>query len=83
MPDGFSRNKGLAMIDANSMKLIREVNLFGDDSEWNEIRSIEMYHPDTLWIGTNASLLWFDTKSGSMAGYWMRKNIHGLPVLQL
>jgi ligand-binding sensor domain-containing protein len=60
----FSRTKGLAIIDARTMKLIREINLFGNDNDWNEIRSIEMYHPDTLWIGTNASLVWYDTKSG-------------------
>jgi hypothetical protein len=60
----FSRTKGLAIIDARTMKLIREVDLFGNDSDWNEIRSIEMYHPDTLWIGTNASIVWYDTKSG-------------------
>jgi ligand-binding sensor domain-containing protein/two-component sensor histidine kinase len=60
----FSRTKGLAIIDARTMQLIREIDLFGKDSEWNEIRSIEMYHPDTLWIGTNSSLVWFDTKSG-------------------
>ena len=60
----FSRTRGLAIIDANTMKLIREVDLFGNDNAWNEIRSIEMYHPDTLWIGTNESLVWYDTKSG-------------------
>ncbi len=60
----FSRSKGLAIIDARTMKLIRDVDLFGPDSGWNEIRSIEMYHADTLWLGTNASLVWYDTKSG-------------------
>jgi hypothetical protein len=60
----FSRNKGLAIIDATTMKLIHEVDLFGNDNDWNEIRSIEMYHPDTLWIGTNASLVWYDIPSG-------------------
>jgi len=60
----FSRTKGLAIIDAKTMKLIREVNLFGKDNDWNEIRSIEMYHPDTLWIGTSSSLLWYDIQSG-------------------
>ena len=30
---------------------------------WNEIRSIQMYHPDTIWIGTNAGLLWLDTRT--------------------
>ncbi|HEY3386335.1 MAG TPA: histidine kinase [Saprospiraceae bacterium] len=60
----FSRSKGLAIIDANTMKLIKEIDFFGKDSEWNEVRSIEMYHPDTLWIGTNSSMVWYDTKSG-------------------
>ncbi len=60
----FSRTKGLSIINANTMKLIREVDLFGNDSPWNEIRSIEMYHTDTLWIGTNANLVWYDTQSG-------------------
>jgi hypothetical protein len=40
--------KGLAIIDARTMKLIREVNFFGNDSDWNEVRTIEMYHPDAL-----------------------------------
>ena len=22
-----------------------------------------MYHPDTIWIGTNAGLLWLDTRT--------------------
>jgi hypothetical protein len=61
----FSRSKGLAIIDARTMKLNRDINLFGDDSDWNEVRTIEMYHPDTLWIGTNRSILWLDTKSGN------------------
>ena len=60
----FSRDKGLVIIDARTMKLIREINLFGNDSDWNEVRTIEMYHPDTLWIGTNAGVVWFDTHSG-------------------
>lgn len=59
----FSLSKGLAIIDLAGMKKIKEINFFNDGSNWNEIRSIESYHPDTLWIGTNGGLLWFDTKS--------------------
>ena len=59
----FSSSKGLSIIDPVSMRVIREIDFFSDRSSWNEIRSIEMYHPDTLWIGSNGGLLWFDTQS--------------------
>lgn len=59
----FAYNKGIAVIDATTMKLIREIDLFSENTSWNEIRSIEMYHPDTLWIGTNSGLAWLDTKT--------------------
>ena len=59
----FSYSKGLAIIDAASMKLIKEIDFFAANSVWNEVRSIQMYHPDTLWISTTAGLLWFDTRS--------------------
>ena len=61
----FSYNKGFAIIDATNMKLIKEINFFDKKSQWNEIHSIEMYHTDTLWVGTNIGLLWYDTKSGT------------------
>ncbi|MFN8290287.1 MAG: histidine kinase [Chitinophagaceae bacterium] len=59
----FAYNKGLAVIDAATMKVIKDIDLFSGNSSWNEIRSIEMYHPDTLWLGTNSGLAWFDTKT--------------------
>lgn len=59
----FSYSKGLAMIDPATMKLIKEIDIFSAGSNWNEVKSIEMYHPDTLWIGTSAGVIWFDTKT--------------------
>jgi ligand-binding sensor domain-containing protein len=59
----FSHSKGLAIIDPGTMKLIKEIDFFSDKTTWNEVRSIEMYHPDTLWLGTSGGLLWFDTKT--------------------
>ena len=59
----YSHNKGLAIIDPLTMKLIKEIDFFSDKTNWNEIRSIEMYHTDTLWLGTSGGLLWFDTRS--------------------
>lgn len=59
----FSLTNGFAIINAANMQLIKEIDFAGKKSQWNEIQSIEMYHPDTLWIGTNTGLLWFDTKS--------------------
>ena len=59
----YSLNKGLVIIDTSGMKEIKEIDFFGGNNAWTEILSMEMYHPDTLWIGTNAGLLWFDTKT--------------------
>ncbi|MBC7886903.1 MAG: histidine kinase [Ferruginibacter sp.] len=59
----FSYSKGLAIINPLSMKLIKEIDFFSDNTIWNEVRGIQMYHPDTLWISTSAGLLWFDTRS--------------------
>jgi hypothetical protein len=59
----FSNTKGFAIINPDDMRLIKEIDFFGTKSQWNEIQSIEMYYPDTLWIGTNTGLLWYDTKS--------------------
>ncbi len=59
----FSLYKGLAIINASGMQQEKEITFYGGNNSWNEIRSIEMYHPDTLWIGTNAGILWFDTKT--------------------
>ncbi len=59
----YAFSKGLVIIDAGSMKILKEIDIFSGNSNWNEIRSIEMYHPDTLWMGSNGGLLWFDTKT--------------------
>jgi len=60
----FAHSKGLSVIDAVTMKVIKDIDLFSNNSNFNEIRNIEMYHPDTLWLGSNGGLLWFDTKTG-------------------
>jgi len=59
----YSRYTGLVIFDTGTMKPIKLFNFYGPFSAWNEVRSIQMYHPDTLWIGTTAGFLWFDTKT--------------------
>ncbi|MBL7740757.1 MAG: histidine kinase [Chitinophagaceae bacterium] len=59
----FSRYNGLIIIDTATKQLEKRVEFYGRDNFWNEVASIQMYHPDTLWIGTNGGILWFDTKS--------------------
>ncbi|MFN2458922.1 MAG: histidine kinase [Chitinophagaceae bacterium] len=54
---------GLVIADVNTMKAEKEIKFFSDNNMWNEVRSIQMYHPDTLWIATTAGLLWFDIKT--------------------
>lgn len=59
----FSQSKGLTIINPQTMKMEQEIDFFSTKSGWNEVRSIEMYHPDTLWIGTSKGILWLDTKT--------------------
>lgn len=60
----YSRHHGLHLIDAATLQPIKAVQFYGNDVAWNEIMSISMYHKDTLWVGTWAGLLWYDTKNG-------------------
>lgn len=59
----YSRDVGLVIIDTSSMQIIKQIPFYGTGNGWNEIFSVQMYHPDTLWLGTYEGLLWFDTKS--------------------
>jgi two-component sensor histidine kinase len=59
----LSQNKGLVMLNATTMKAEKKFEFYGKNSSWNEIRSIQMYYTDTLWIGTHGGLLWLDTKT--------------------
>ncbi|MBL7743974.1 MAG: histidine kinase [Chitinophagaceae bacterium] len=59
----FSRYNGLMIIDTATMQLEKRIEFYGRDNFWNEVASIQMYHPDTLWLGTNGGTLWFDTKT--------------------
>jgi ligand-binding sensor domain-containing protein/two-component sensor histidine kinase len=59
----FSRYYGLVIADTATMKIEKRIQFYGSNTMWNEIYSMQMYHPDTLWLGTNSGLLWFDIKS--------------------
>lgn len=61
----YSRISGLLVLDTATMKIEKRIHFFGMDNKWNEIISVQMYNPDTLWLGTNAGMLWFDTKTFS------------------
>ena len=58
----FSRTLGFIIADANTMQIEKQIQ-FDEHWAWNEVRSIQMYHPDTLWIGTNTGIIWLDTKT--------------------
>ncbi len=59
----FSRFNGLVIMDTSNMIIEKRIEFFGKDNMWNQISSVQMYHPDTLWLGTNAGILWFCTKT--------------------
>ena len=75
----FSLSKGLLIADAATGKQVAQIDFYGKNNQWNEIRSIQMYHPDTLWIGTNAGPLWFDTKTYKYGKLFSEKNYNGNP----
>jgi ligand-binding sensor domain-containing protein/two-component sensor histidine kinase len=59
----YSLNKGLVILNKSTMQLEKQIDFYGGNNGWNEILSMEMYHADTLWLGTNTGILWFDTKT--------------------
>ena len=59
----FSLYRSLLVLDPQNMQVQKEIEFYGGNNGWNEIISIEMYYPDTLWLGTLAGILWFDTKT--------------------
>jgi ligand-binding sensor domain-containing protein/two-component sensor histidine kinase len=59
----FSRTNGLVIIDTATGQVVKHMEFYGRNNAWNEINSVIMYHPDTLWLGTSLGPLWFDTKS--------------------
>lgn len=59
----YSRDVGMVVIDTGTMEIIHKVHFNIVKNLGNEISSMEMYHPDTIWVGSNAGLLWFDTKT--------------------
>lgn len=59
----YSLYKGLVIINEATMQPEKQINIFGSNNSYNEILSIQMYHPDTLWLGTNGGMIWLDTKT--------------------
>ncbi len=55
--------KGFIIADTITGKALKQFEFYGKNNAWNEISSIKMYYKDTLWIGTNAGILWFDIVS--------------------
>lgn len=54
---------GLLVLDEKTKQVQKRVSFFQQPSAWNEIISIQRYHGDTLFIGTQNGLLWYDTQS--------------------
>lgn len=59
----FSSRNGLLILDRQTKKLERSITFYESADGWNEIRSMQIYHPDTIWLGTNSGILWLDTRS--------------------
>lgn len=59
----FARQSGLMILDTATMLPLANLSFYGNNSQFNEVLSIQMYHNDTLWLGTFGGLIWLDTKT--------------------
>ena len=59
----YSLDVGLVIIDMTTMQIEKKMQFYGKGNISNEIFSMQMYSQDTLWLGSGAGLMWFDTKS--------------------
>ncbi|MGB4845846.1 MAG: two-component regulator propeller domain-containing protein, partial [Ferruginibacter sp.] len=74
-------NGGLSVINPASMQIEKHIQFYGGNNRWNEILSIQMYHPDTLWLGTSQGPLWLDTKTYSYGKLFKEKDSLWVSVL--
>jgi ligand-binding sensor domain-containing protein/putative methionine-R-sulfoxide reductase with GAF domain len=56
-------DKGLQIINAQTLQIEKTIAFFNNKDEWNEILSIQQYYADTLWISTNMGILWFNVQN--------------------
>lgn len=52
---------GLIALDIRTMEILKEFD-FGV-AKSNVVYSMEMYHPDTIWMGTAENMMWLHTKT--------------------
>jgi ligand-binding sensor domain-containing protein/putative methionine-R-sulfoxide reductase with GAF domain len=64
-------DSSLMIINANTLQIEKKIVFSNLKDEWREIQSIQQYHSDTLWMGTNAGLVWFNTKNYTYGKYNM------------
>ncbi len=56
-------DSGLVIVNTITLKIEKKIILFDANDSWNEIRSIQQYYKDTLWIATNAGIVWFNVNN--------------------
>lgn len=58
----YSWTMGLCIVDTADMKIKQQLQFYGPGG-WNEIRAIQQYHEDTLWLSSTRGLLWLDVNT--------------------
>jgi hypothetical protein len=61
----YSDEFGLVVFDAASFEIVDTIQFLGSLGKQNLAFSIQMYYPDTLWIGTGMGIFWFDVKTNT------------------
>lgn len=58
----YSWTTGLIIVDTATMKVEKQLQFYGPGGA-NEIKAIQSYHKDTLWISSSNGLSWFDVNT--------------------
>jgi ligand-binding sensor domain-containing protein len=61
---GFRNKGGLIVLNTRNYKVEFRFDFKKLGTNYNSVNHIFPYSADTLWIGTSAGILWFDTRNG-------------------
>lgn len=77
---GSNPEATITVVDTATMSVVRTIKLAPGSKEGTQLATIQRYHPDTLWIGTNKGVMWLDTRHYNVGRVVMPPELEGLRV---
>jgi ligand-binding sensor domain-containing protein/two-component sensor histidine kinase len=59
----YGFDNGLIILDPNTMEIEEQITFFPGKQDWNKIFSMQVYYQDTIWLGTQRGIIWFDVNT--------------------